>query len=591
MLRFFLLLFLFIYSFTSDALNRLATNDDITSYSSTHGQYWFGIPAMQVNDLIIDSKNVGNAVEYFFIDTEWPGLREDGVIWFDGTALGDLHHIMFQDNVSGTWTIQTCTFRPIPGTQVRVVPASTTPNVAFRFTISGLKNVKVLGSSTTYPGFNTWASDRKFATGYFGFYLSAGVFVDDGHGMEVNIFENGGTIEVEGVETFMGFAGFRVNNASSTLTIQSLKFYNAYLHDARTGEGIYVGRAASNPHPRLMGINVYNVVVARAACEPFQFQDQSGGSSITNVIAIAADMDWMNAFQGNQDTGLQWIVAKSNKRDGYSRFRNSIIDGVWATALMRFGSDQFDGFIEGSWSEVENVLVSDWSNVGLYHHSSGTYGLEWLFKNVFFIDYNGIYRDRTDPAGVFGAKPNYIVSSKLGTDNVTFTNLTHDGTQSTVFQSTTGLTISGTTLDASLPAPDYVNSGAHEPFHSWSIWTPTMGTYHPIDTDGNGSGVIIYVPFALGDIVTHAEIGVGFRGTFKCIQAHTCNASTQAPHLDATRWVELTWDKNGTRSDQPGWISGGTQSKIPPDDVRLKQGSYWKNKGMGLTVPSPKKRT
>lgn len=592
-IRYLFFILITLYSCSTSATNRLATSTDI---NTVYAEAFVGSGlTMEVNDFIVDDTNDGDAVNYFFFTggSEFPGFREGGTIWIDGTRLGTAHYIRFQNGVSGTWAITTATIRPIPGTRVVVDPISTTPNIGFRLSVGGLKHPKILGSSTAYPGHATWANDRKFATGYYGFYLSAGVFVDNGHAINIDIRENGGTIEVEGFEAFMGFSGLRINSESSTIQIASIDVYNYYAHDLGEGEPIYIGRTAADNHSRIFGLKIKNVLIARAGAECIQVQDlngdilgiSKGSCDITNTVSVASDMRWMNNFQGNQDTGLQWVVAK-----GINRFRNSIIDGVWATGLMRFGSSQFDGMTEGSRSEIDNVLVCDWSDTGIYLHNSATSGVHWYYTDVRFIDYNGIYHDRTDPAGTLGAKPNYIVSSKLGTDDITFVNLTHDGTIANHFQSTTGITISGSATDATLPKPEYVNSGAHEPFHSWSIWTPTMGTYHPIDTDGNGSGVIIYVPFAAGDIVTDMEEGFGFYGTFKCILTHTCNVSSARPHLDATRWVEITWDKNGTRSDQPGWISGGTQSKIPPDDLRLKQGSYWKNKGMGLTTPSPKKR-
>jgi hypothetical protein len=79
-----------------------------------------------------------------------------------------------------------------------------------------------------------------------------------------------------------------------------------------------------------------------------------------------------------------------------------------------------------------------------------------------------------------------------------------------------------------------------------------------------------------GDIAIET---IGEYAFYKCIKTHSAEKTRPGKN---PYFVRITWDENGVRSDQPGWIGNSEQSDFPPDDLRLEKNNYWKKLGFGF---------
>src|SRR5690348_15155426 len=115
--------------------NRLATQEDVTLY----GDY------ITVGDLIIDTPtgicaDGINKLTYNRISTTFPGLRENAVIWVDGTKLGSFCEFrLLNGTETAPWHISSATVKPIPGTRMDGVYTQNSYG-GFLYLIQGLKN-------------------------------------------------------------------------------------------------------------------------------------------------------------------------------------------------------------------------------------------------------------------------------------------------------------------------------------------------------------------------------------------------------------------------------------------------------------------
>lgn len=528
------------------AQNRIASKADQALY----GDY------ITPGDLIIDSpskiKNGRREVIYYFMPRQWPGLREGATIWIDGKKLGPVDEIKFCNTSKPLtpWHIESATFRNIPDT--RVVTSS--------FVCEGLKHFELDGETSTYPGLAAWPDARKFLTGAFGFHVISNII--GGHGYTVNV-RDGGSIRLNGFEAQYGFSGVRVNGGNYDITVESIEISNFYIHDTGNGEGQYLGATHKPPLAKLKNLEVHHGVIARTAAEALQVQHLAGGANLHHITIFAADVRWMNEFMAGQDTGIQWSVDA-----GDNRLHHVVLDGFASTGLMPFGSPEMQS---GGTSRVSNVLFNDGRDTGMYLHKSTSFGVHWIFDSLYFRGFNATYYQQT------GRKErNYYVSRKYGSDPFTFGNIFHDGSKPKVFEDTSGITVDLTSIvEARLPAPQYENSGFHEPAHRIKHWHPFYAPYFPVSRRDTAR---IQVPtqWDAGDIAIETHDEYRF---YKCIKTHAADHRRPADHP----WFEpLSWDVNGVRSDQPDWSADSPQSVFPPDDLRLKSNNYWKSLGLGF---------
>lgn len=534
---------LILSSFTCFGYNRIATISDQQIY----GDY------ITPGDLIIDThtKDVSDGKElvYYFMAKQWPELREGGTIWFDGKKLGFIKVIKLCNTSSATmpWHIQSARIKNIPDTQVRTAG----------FACSGLKHLELDGESSSFPGLSDWPESRKFLTGSFGFHVISKMF--GGHDYNLEVLD-GGTIKLKGIEAQHGFSGIRINGGNYNITLASVEITNFYVHDTGDGEGIYLGATHAPPYAKIKNLKIYNGIFTRTAAEAMQLQHLVGGADVHHVTIRSADVRWMNEFMAGQDTGIQWSVD-----EGINNLHHIIVDGYGSAALLPFGSDQNP---VGGVSTVSHILFNDGIDTGMYLHKSGSYGVHWIFENIYYRSFGkSCYYEGT------GRKERkYIISSKNGKDRYTFNHIVFDGSKQNIFQDTSRLEITNSEYKV-LPKPEYINSGFHEPGSKIKQWARFYAKYFPASKAGT-----IQVPtdWQMGDIAIETEGEYSF---YKCILSHT---STEDRPGNSDYFVKITWDEEGVRSDQPSWNAATKQSNFPPDDLRLKENNYWKKLGLGI---------
>jgi hypothetical protein len=539
-------LFLFILSLKVFGINRIATEADRAIY----GDY------ITPGDLIIDSptKVTPDKVEviYYFMAKEWPLLREGATIWFDGKKLGFVNAIKFNHTSKATtpWHVEKVTFRNIPNTQLR----------AGGFYTHGLLHAELNGESEFFPGLKQWPESRKFLTGAFGIHITSKMF--GGHGIYFNV-RDGGTIKLRGFEVQHGFSAVRINGGNHDLTVEGVEMTNFYIHDTGDGEGLYLGATHAPPLAKIKNVKVHDGIFTRTAAEAMQLQHLVGGTEINNVIIRGADVRWMNEFRAGQDTGIQWSVDA-----GENKMHHIILDGFAGCAMIPFSSNEKP---VGGVSIVSDILFNDGIDTGMYLHKSGSFGVKWIFDNVYYMNFGaGCYYE-----GTGRPERNYIISAKHGKDEYIFKKVIYDRTKQKIFQDTSGIDVIKTDYQ-DLPSPEYVNSGFHEPAKKIKQWSHNYAKYFPASKAGK---VMIPTDWQIGDIAIETQGEYSF---YKCVVGHT--ATEQRPSENRF-FVKLTWDQNGVRSDQPGWKNTPFQSNIPPDDLRLKPGSYWDKLGYGIRYP------
>ncbi len=542
----FILYFFFAVLLTNmtTAQNRIATAADRNTYG----------PYIIPGDLIIDTPtNVMKGkpvVIYYFMPKQWPELRENATIWVDGDKLGPVEQIKFCNTHKALtpWHIESVSLKNIPHTRV----------VAGNIVCQGVLNFELDGQSAAFPGLTAWPASRKFLTGAFGFHVVGDLVA--GHGYAVDV-RDGGTIRLNGFEAQHGFSGVRINGGKEDITLKSVEISNFYIHDIVTGEGQYIGATHSGPVAKLKNLKVHHGIIARTAAEALQLQHVAGGTNVHHVTIYAADVRWMNEFMAGQDTGIQWVV-----HSGDNQLHHIIVDGYGSVGLTPFGSGVMG--VTGT-SRISNVLFNDGRDMGIYLHRSATAGIRWYFDSLYFRDIRETYYAET------GRKErDYLVSRKYGSDPVEFTNVVHDGSKRRAFEHSDGL-VAARAAAKQLPAPEYINSGFHEPANRIKQWHPIYAPYFPV-SQGNGEKLAVPTRWKAGDIAIETEGEYGF---YKCLQSHVAGDKRPSENPLFSR---LTWDAKGVRSDRPHWNKSLPQSAFPPDDLRLAPGTFWKDLGLGF---------
>jgi hypothetical protein len=525
--------------------NRIATKADQALY----GEY------ISPGDLIIDTptkvKDDEKEIVYYFMAKQWPGLREGGTIWLDGEKLGKIGEIKICNTSKPLtpWHIKAVRIKNIPYTKV----------IARSFMCQGPKHLEVNGESEGFPGLSEWPSSRKFITGTFGFHIINKMF--GGHGFHLTVLDEG-SIKLKGFEAQHGFSGVRISGGDYDITVAEIEITNFYIHDTGDGEGMYLGATHGPPYAKIRNLKIYNGIITRTAAEALQMQHLAGGADVHHVTIRSANVRWTNAFQPNQDTGIQW-----NLEEGSNRLHDMVVDGFASVGLVPFGNALAKA---GGESHVSNIIFNNGIDTGIYLHKSGSHGIEWNFQNIFYRGFNsGCYYE-----GTGRPERKYIISARNGTDRYSFKNLIHDGSKQRIFQDTVKKKVNYESVSyEDMPAPHYENSGFYESANKVKQWYQYYGSYFPASKGGK---MKIPTDWQSGDIAIETKGKYSF---YKCVIAHT---STDQRPGESSYFAKLTWDDQGIRSDQETWNSKSKQSDFPPDDLRLKSGSYWEVKGFGF---------
>ena len=539
--------------------NRLATTTDVATYGN----------GMVVNDIILDtptaSSGGGFDMSISTFGTTFSGARTGANIWVNGN-LGTFYKWNFGNGGTpmpfSTTAGSPVTIKPLPGTRIRFV-RNASSNSGYTASLNDIKHLVVDGENNAFPGMRDGVGAHSvFLKDQFGMQFSSGqgaAFRTDGAHNFAIFGVDGGSIALRGIEAMHAFSMLRLHAANQNVTID-LELKRCYLHDSLTGEGLYFGMTSGSPVPKFRNFLLEDFIITRCGTEAIQLQHFLRGSKdgyVRNFVVYAAATDWLNAFGGFQDNGVQLLYA-----EGGTWMKDGIVDG--------FGDNGFNinGSAEGSYKSVptvvENVLVNDGRNTGLYFNANTTNGLTREWRKIFFRAFNNTY-------GEVGTARSFVISQNNGSEKHKFIDCQWDGSKTSLFQATTGYEIINF-VNAAMPAPEYVNHGfPDETAEQIEIWKQNY----------SGGGA---VSWKLGDIAINAEAGQEY-AFYKCILAHTATATR--PRLDPTHWVRLTWDESGVRSDQVGWTSGDTQSDYPPDDFRLVADNIWNKRGMGLLSNQP----
>lgn len=539
-----------------------------TTEDLTYGGKLEWLDQLKPGDLILDTKDSQGRLYFYFMNQSWPGLVDGGTIWIDGDKCGEMTEIVFRNGGQQNYdwgTRKNIKIRPIPGTQVR----------AKSFTCFGVLNLVIDGYSPTYPGIEALNNGKRFLSGNFGFHMKGNI--TGNHAYQVSVLD-GGTATIKCVEAQYGFSGIRFQSAAVDQKV-TLNLSNFYIHDTGDGEGLYLGMTTSGAVPKIkMYIN--DGVLARTACEAMQLQHLIG-SDVRNITIVSADMAWLHAFQPYQDTGIQLLID-----GGVNNIRNIILDGSATSSVSMFSSVESAAYT-GKVCNITNILINEPRQGGHYLHNSAKYGVQWNVTDLFYRNNNHTYVITGE------SEPQYYTSKRWGTDQYTFRRIYYTAVDKpTFFQSpTTGITFDSIFAVSQLPSIKYVNSGFHEPMGRVMQWQESFGGYHPItfvyDADGktrsknsDGTYIVKYVPVEYDSgviVLDHTD-----HKFYKCVVGHKANATRPGALPD--KWLPLTWDSYGVRSDQEDWNPVTQQYIFPPDDYRLQENCYWRDRNMGYNT-------
>jgi len=530
----------------------LATREDIKLY----GNY------ITAGDLIIDTPTGTypdriNKVMYNRISTTFPGLREDATIWVDGKKLGSFCEFRLLNGTETTpWHISNATVKPIPGTRMDGIYTKNSYG-GFLYLIQGLKNIRIDGGSDIkYPGLTAFPKDRVFLKGSFGIGATSTGIYKGYHAFSIGVLDSG-SIYIESIEGEHGFSVLRLEGGSYDW-IASVEIKNCYIHDSNS-EGMYIGATHAPPLAKIKDLKIHNVICARTGSESLQMQHLIGNSHVSNITIYSPDTGFLKQFGKGQDTGIQLNVDQ-----GKCILENIIVDSWGSHGINLFGSDAFPAD-STSFTTIKNVLFNDGRGQAIYPHRSCSYGMKWHFQDIYIRKPTNEYFLNENVV-----VPDYSVCKNEGTDFISFNRITYDGTLPHLFQDSI-LEQSVAKTKENLPPVEYVNAGFYEPASKIKVWQPYYAYYL--------TGVVKQVThWNMGDIAEDMEPG-SLPVFCKCIVAH--DSLTTRPK-ESSNYMILSWDENGVRNDQPQWNKNSVQRSYPPDDLRVRQNSFYGNLNIGF---------
>jgi hypothetical protein len=487
------------------------------------------------------------------------------------------------------WAISDATHyvRVIPGNGRQLkCTRNASSNGGFLMLIANIKYCIIDGETDPYPGLRDgWPG--VFLTNHFGIKLSGGIYPAGGHHISISS-PDGGHFIVKGIECQGGFAGIRYAGGDYDLTVK-ITILRCYLHSSGDsvlsdgGEGIYVGATHAYPYV-LLECEIDDCVISRRSCEGIQVQHIISGANvhvIQDSVNFCPAMDGIRAFQGGQDTAIQW-----SQGSGGNIIKNLITDGsaFSSMGLAHFGTVDYPGLEsvdETVPSRAENCLFHRIGGIMSYIHNSNTSGVWKMMRGIYLLNFSNRYYYET-----INTLDDYYVSAHNGSDRFSWIDVVHDGAKTSFFENDTDHEYIDIVEDVALDDPEYMNAGNPEPTSDVMNWKDVYAGYHNSDTGSQG------VTYLEGWIVANIEDGYEY-AIYKVMQTHTTSLGSLNPraHIAAngeTHYKKCTWDESGVRNllldgtTNPSWASGDTQSLIPPDDLRLVADSYWNKKGMGL---------
>ena len=553
-----LTIFFALIAFLASATDRYATPTDVVNYmASTNGQ-------LKLNDRIIDTpfSTSGGLGQIFItnIGTVASSLPAGGTIWLDANSLPDLFSLVIHNNdvlwSNGSSKANPVKIRPLGGQIVTHMTAAS--NTARLWLIADIEHLEVNGFIESFPGMKyPWSGPLH---GTFGFQIDAGTVLSDNPFMMMIDGPSGmKSIDIKNIEVSGGFCLFRLMPGNTDMTLDRISFTNVYGHDSKAGEGGYVMQTTGTPYAKTKVFNMRDCIWTRTAAEFLQiqhtFSDASEWSYEENFVAWGAGVNFKKPFEPFQDAGLQQV-----SDEGKVFIRNFIIDWVPNSAVSIINAAGGTPLYP---VVFQNGLINDVGDLAVYGNSSMTHGVKHEFRNLYLRQANNTYDDKP------GATVHNYFASMNGTDPNDWIATTYDNSKANLFQDVSDIDdIIGTTVDNTMPAPDY----NHPPFPN------RIASQYSVYTEDYEGGTKVVYP--LDYIVSMDIVGTG-RRYYNCILGHTSSGSTH-PDTDAVHWQLIRFDEEGDASYEVDFDAGDVLTFDPWDDLRLKANSTWNLKGMGL---------
>lgn len=409
----------------------------------------------------------------------------------------------------------------------------------------GHNDGKNMGSPNYYEKYGIWGhplwSDIRFRN-------------DEGVNNIVRIrdFE---TLKVEYVAaTEGGFAGFNIKSDNPPDPERVKVNIQDCFAGWTEGEGYYIGYSSNASNNDFNELIFRNNIAVFTGAEAFQTDNLSENSIFENNIALSSGAFYRRPFMDKFQDGLQQISFV----EGGVTVQNNIMTGGDLLHTIRHkdpganrafpDANKKVVFTNNYYGYTRSNVSYVWEGDGItpYEITNSYYGnvaTEFLVDSYNDSEYfNGIFRlcNETNP--------------------ILFSNLTVSEGRQIAEQSCGNAIVTETEINRTEPELlDFVNLGfpANIDFRKITYWTSRYKTADKLDQ---------FVPYEVGEYVFYPDDITGSTAYYKCIQAHEGEFN---PKESPSHWEKIEW--NGQDS--------------PPLDIRLKAGSFYETRGIGLSYP------
>lgn len=348
-----------------------------------------------------------------------------------------------------------------------------------------------------------------------------------------------------------GFAGFNIKSDNPSdpdnVVIDIQDCFTAMTES----EGFYVSYSTSAEGQDITRLTLRNNIMAFNGSESLQTDNLINGSVIEHNVAFAGACFFRRPFQDYYQDGLHQF---SFCEGGVTVQNNALITGN-SLHQLRY-KDPGPGRVTPS--EDKEVLLTN----NYYGYSRSNLAYVWQGDGItpYVIDdniYGPISTPSTRDAYVdYEAWDSYFLICNSNTP-ITITNSTYPENRP-LYDAFCGqgmVSVDGNE-EAVAPTLEFVNSGFEDTvdYRKFTFWSAAYGT-------AEKEGVLI--PYKEGDYVFYFD-AEGYTRFYRCKIDHEGDFD---PNVSPTYWEPLDWDGN----------------RLPPLDLRMRNGSYYDQRDIGLT--------
>ncbi len=436
-----------------------------------------------------------------------------------------------------------------------------------RLTILGIKHFRITGKydakqqtgDAKYPGHD---GGYAYSSGRYG------IMVDrswEDLKVLVNFSGSGDTqisdFEVDYIEiTGGGFSNF-VKWEKHTQLMENIKIHDCYIHDIH-GEGIYAGSTQADPQHQLKNFKFYNNRVLRTGMDGIQFGQLLSGCEIYNNVIHAA-LNWKSPLGAYQDAAIQ-----VGARDGGISVRNNIFIGAGQLWLNVF-TKPLDHYKSSGTIEIDNnlFLYCRGPMGGYFGTQSGMSGISFKIRKNYFGRFEYVY----DEVYSKNNYPNQSFILRIANQApFLLDNNIWDGSggKSQFYENASGNknnVVASNNRKGNVPDIDFVNYMGFPVGFNYLLleeWASKIGETWGDESQfpSNGTKKGTSVNYQKGDFVMrHSKV-------YKCIRENSMIEPGKTSNWE--NYWQLQIYSNGVTT--------------PPDDVKLKESSFYKKLGMGL---------